>query len=145
MLVRAELQAEFPNATLQVSDRNYQIMDGASIRGQAWEMFTWLLTHYRVPRRPDRPDLPEWQHKFQCEDFSVVILSIILLMHWRAAASSAEGVYAGLVFHRTRQGEGHVVLVIRRRGGLMAYEPQANEFYHFTQEEKESSWLVVLF
>lgn len=143
--VEAELKAEFPNACVQVSDKDYQVMADASVSGWAWRFFTWVLTFFKIPRRADNAHLPKWLRKFQCEDFSVVYIAIVLLIHARAWASSAEGVYVGLIFHKARSGVGHVVLFKRNRKGIVAFEPQTREFYQFTREEKASAWLVVLF
>lgn len=144
-ILQSELEAEYPNAFIQVSDKDYQIMHLDSIQTWGWRMFNWLLTFFKVPRREDNPDLPKWKNKLQCEDVSLILLAVILLMHFRSKKSKAEGVAAGLIFHTNTKGIGHVVLTIRTYSGWTALEPQTNEKYYFTQKEKDSAWLVILF
>lgn len=132
--IQNELVKVAPLAQIFFSDEEYAIMSEESSKG-TFKWLKWVLKIFGIWG---------WSKKFQCDDFALVWLGLHNLRHAKAKASNKEGVAAGILWYKKDGKIPHAINIIRTESGWKALEPQTNEIFELTDEEKLSAWLVLL-
>ena len=132
--IQCELMPIAPMAQIFFSDNEYAVMSEESAK-QTHSWLKWIMRIF---------GLWGWSKKFQCDDFALVWLGLHNLRHAKAKNSNSEGVAAGILWYKKEGIIPHAVNIIRTENGWKALEPQTNEIFELTNEEKLSAWFVLL-
>lgn len=130
----SSLIKQFPYAYFGLSDDEYASMTEASYL-KTGKYLKWIMRLFGIFN---------WTKKFQCDDFALVWAGMNNLRHAKGQGSAKEGVLSGIVWYKKDGELPHAVNIIYGENGWRGLEPQTNEIFEFTQEERESVWLVLM-
>lgn len=129
-----DLVVRFPYSPIYTSDKTYSVMEESSFLATSKYM-KWILRIFGIFG---------WRDKFDCDDFALLWKMLTSLRHAKAKDGASQGVACGIVWYKDSiTGSDHAINYVKTENGWKAFEPQTEEFFDLSEEERASAWFVL--
>lgn len=129
------IKAEFPNASIQISDIDYALPKASWLTSTFYDFYKgWRVDH----------NLNEWTNQNDCDNFASLFYAFSQICHAKSSRSE-QGIAVGEFFYGVggdRVGKGHAINVAVTDKGIINIEPQTGATMPLNKAEKDSAWFI---